>query len=73
MSEYPTRFRNPVSYGLRMEKREIALLRKLASMSDRSVAQVLREAIRPVIQEAEERFGKSIPGEPTPLSRKAGA
>ena len=66
------RFRNPCSYGLRMEKREVALLRVMASRRDLSVAQLLREAIRPLIQEAEKRYGKTIPGEPTALSRKAG-
>jgi hypothetical protein len=46
-----------------MERREIAVLRVMASRRNRTVAQLIRDAIAPLLAEAEERYGKTVPKE----------
>ena len=53
--------RDVVSYGLLIDRSELTALRVLAARRSMSVAQLFRETLRPLVDEAYRQFGKALP------------
>ena len=61
-------YNEKLSYGLLMSRGELTALRVLAARRGMAVSQLIRETMRPLVDEAYRLFEKGLPPRPTERS-----